>query len=322
MHYINQQDIESIDYSWHDCVDVIEQAIHCLQDQEFAQPIKPYLRYKDPVNRIIAMPAYIGGKFQKAGIKWIASFPGNIDQGIPRAHSVVILNDSDTGQPQAVINTPMLSTIRTAAVTGLFIRRHQDARPRKGLRLAILGWGPIGKTHFDMCREILKGQIESVQLYDIRPIDRSTIPEVPFPVKVADSWEEAYQHADVFMTCTVADKPYIDKAPKPGSLHLNVSLRDYTTDTYDYFKDAMFVDDWDEVCREATDVENLHIEKGLQREDTYNLDDLIHTDVLQQLPAETPVLFNPMGMAIFDIAVGTYFLDRVKTEQVGTLLAS
>ena len=322
LHYINQNDIESLDYSWKDCVDVIEQAVHCLRDEEFAQPIKPYLRYNNPINRIIAMPAYVGGKFQKAGIKWIASFPDNIHNGIPRAHSVVILNDSTTGKPQAIINTPMLSTIRTSAVSGLLIRHYKKVRPANNLKVSIIGWGPIGKMHFDMCTELLEGSIGELRLYDIRKIDPATIPATPFPVKLVDSWQEAYSDADVFMTCTVAKEPYIDAVPKPGSLHLNVSLRDYKTAVYPYFKEAIVVDDWEEVCREKTDIENLHLEKGLQEKDTYSIKDIVHNNTIGQLSAETPVLFNPMGMGIFDIAIGTYFYERMKSEQMGTALAS
>lgn len=322
LHYINQSDIETVGFSWNDCVDVIEQAVHCLNINEFAQPIKPYLRYKNPVNRIIAMPAYVGGKFQMAGIKWIASFPDNINQGIPRAHSVVILNNSATGEPRAVINTPMLSTIRTASVSGLFARKYLEARSYDKLRVGIIGWGPIGKKHFDMCCEILGDRVEQLDIYDIRPIDPETIPDAPFTVSIPDSWENMYQEADIFMTCTVAKAPYIHLTPKPGSLHLNVSLRDYTTDVYTFFKDAIFVDDWEEVCREKTDIENMHLEKGLQEEDTYSIKDLVHTDILSELDPRTPILFNPMGMGIFDIAIGTFFYESAKTKEAGTLLAS
>ncbi len=322
LHYINEADLTALPIQWNECIDVIEKAVYCLGQNEFAQPIKPYLRYKNPINRIIAMPAYVGGEFEMAGIKWIASFPQNIEQGIPRAHSVVILNDSQTGQPRAVINTPMLSTIRTSAVSGLCIRSFLKARPQSDLKVCIIGWGPIGKTHFRMCQQLLEGKIKEMCLYDIRPIDPASIPPSKFDINVVSSWEEAYADADIFMTCTVADEPYIQGPPKPGSLHLNVSLRDYTTEVFPYFEGAIFVDDWEEVCREKTDVENLHLEKGLQKEDTYDIKAMLQTEVWNQLSPKQAVIFNPMGMGIFDIAIGTYFYEKAKLEQVGTALSS
>ena len=119
---IRESDLSEIGIDWSALVQVIEEAVCCMHDNDYVQPVKPYLRYRNPKNRIIAMPAFIGGDINKAGIKWIASFPGNIKNGIPRAHSVVILNHADTGEPLAIVSTALLSVIRTATVSGLVIK--------------------------------------------------------------------------------------------------------------------------------------------------------------------------------------------------------
>ena len=128
MIYLNENDLKNIGVNWNEVVDTIEKATRCLADKDYSQPIKPYLRYGDLKNRIIAMPAFVGGDINKAGIKWIASFPDNINNNIPRAHSVVILNNADTGKPEAIVNTAKLSMIRTAGVTGSIIRAYKKTR--------------------------------------------------------------------------------------------------------------------------------------------------------------------------------------------------
>ena len=309
---LNEEDIQDIGINWHETTDVISKAVINMSLGDFSQPVKPYLRFRNLKNRIIAMPAFIGGEISTAGIKWIASFPDNIKINKPRAHSIVILNDADTGEPLGIITTALLSVIRTASVTGLLIKYFNQARPLKNLKLGIVGFGPIGQYHLKMCLALLGDKIDQVMLYDLRPIPADKITDSR--VKVVSSWQEAYANADIFITCTVSDKPYIDLPPKQGSLHANVSLRDYKTSVFDWFKKAIIVDSWDEICREKTDIEMMHIEKGLQSADTKSIIDIVTGHCLETYDITTPVMFNPMGMAVFDIALGAYYYKAAKAR--------
>lgn len=310
----NENDLLEIGIDWERTVSMIEEAVKCLADGDFSQPIKPYLRYRNPKNRIIAMPAFVGGNINMAGIKWIASFPENIDQGIPRAHSVVILNEADTGRPLGTIDTPLLSVIRTTSVSGLVFKYFNELRSPQSIKIGMTGFGPIGQYHAKMCFDLFGDIIDKMSIYDLRKIDESLFEDSR--MEVAGSWEEAYDDADVFITCTVSDAPYINKKPKAGSLHLNVSLRDYTIDTHDWFKEAMYVDDWEEVNREKTDIEMMHIHKGLEKEDTHSIVDMVVGNTFSTHSAETPIMFNPMGMAVFDIAIGSYYYHAEPVQTI------
>jgi ornithine cyclodeaminase len=160
-----------------------------------------------------------------------------------------------------------------------------------------------------MCLALLGEKISKISLYDIREINSSIINEDP-RIEIAGSWKEAYIDSDVFITCTVSDGAYIDSMPKAGSLHLNVSLRDYTTEVYEWFKDAIIVDDWVEVCREKTDIENMHLKCGLVKSNTHSIIDLVKNDCIAQYHPSQPIMFNPMGMAIFDIAIANFYYEQ------------
>jgi ornithine cyclodeaminase len=312
----------AVGIDWSATVAAIAAAARIVSAGDFAQPIKPYLRYGDARNRIIAMPAFVGGDVDAAGIKWIASFPGNLDRGIPRAHSVVILNVSATGEPHTIINTPLLSVLRTASVSGLMLQRVREVRGRRPVRVSILGWGPIGQYHARMCAALLGDDLARLSVYDPRPIADEALDGFACETVVAKSWQEAYDDADVVITCTVAERPYINRRPKPGSLQLNVSLRDYRTELFPFVRDGIVVDDWDEVCREQTDIEMMHKECGLKRSQTRSLFEVIEDDRwLRSLSSDAVLMFNPMGMAVFDIAIATHYARAARDAGVGAVLS-
>lgn len=318
MRYLNTNDIRSVAFDWRELVKVVHEAIITMSCGDFSQPIKPYLRYRDISNRIIAMPAFVGGTFEVAGIKWIASFPGNVLKGLKRAHSITILNEAHTGIPVCIINSPLISGLRTAAVSGLVIEKVLSYRPiKQALIVGICGFGPIGQIHLDMITSMLGRQVGQCKLYDIKGIDPEDIKEeYKGRVAICKSFEECYKECDIFVTATVANQPYIYQGPKPGSLHLNVSLRDYKPIIKQYLG-RILVDNWEEVCRENTDIENMSKSEGLRREDTLDLTDIFLHDKLDDLSSQEVLMFNPMGMAIFDIAIGNYYFKKAVSQRIG-----
>jgi len=93
--------------------------------------------------RLMAMPAYLGGKFQTSGVKWYGSNIANRDKGLPRSILMMILNDIDTGAPLAYMSANLLSAYRTGAIPGVGARH----LAREGSKvIGLLGPGVMGKT--------------------------------------------------------------------------------------------------------------------------------------------------------------------------------
>ena len=320
MLYLNNSNINEIGIDWDENIDVIEKSAKLLHQNKFVQPIKPYLRYGDMTNRIIAMPAYIGGDIEAAGIKWVASFPKNINKNIQRAHSVLILNEANTGVPIAIFNSGLLSGIRTAAVSGLMIKYFLKNRSLEKINIGIIGWGQIGKLHFQMVTNLLKEKIDNIFLFDLRKIDLNDIDTTwKNQIKICESWQDTYLETDIFMTCTVSKERYVDKAPKKGALLLNISLRDFQPEIYNHTK-SIVVDDWSEVCRENTDIEAMHLKYGLKKEDTKSIAEVVVEEAIANFPVENAIMFNPMGMAIFDMSIANNYYKLAQEKRIGTTL--
>jgi ornithine cyclodeaminase len=323
MKYLSDVDITNLRPSWKEMCDVITDAIETLSLGDYAQPIKPYLQYRCQENRIIAMPAFLGGKTNFAGIKWIASFPKNLEIKKPRAHAITVLNNSDTGEPQAIFNANQLSGLRTAAVSGVVLLYLMGIKKEKNLNVGICGFGPIGQLHAEMVRDLFPEQISQIKIFDIN-LERRNLSKENAHFQKASSWEEAYRDADIFITCTNSSKRYINILPKKGSIHLNVSLRDYQPDVVKE-STMIIVDDWDEVCRENTDIEVVKEIYGLDRNGVCSLEELIGkkrfdaASILSSLERGF-LSFHPMGMAVFDIAMAGMFVKKAERKNVGVRL--
>ena len=103
----------------------------------------PNMPKPTPDRRFMAMPAYLGGSFNTAGMKWYGSNIANRDKGLPRSILMFVLNDADTGAPLAFMSANLLSAYRTGAVPGVGARY----LARKDSKIVgILGPGVMAKT--------------------------------------------------------------------------------------------------------------------------------------------------------------------------------
>lgn len=320
MLYLNQTHLEALGVNWGNVIDQVLLSTRELEARNYEQPIKTYLRYGDKKNRIIAMPAYLGGTIHTSGIKWIASFPCNLDKGLNRASSVTVLNDADTGYPFCIINTSAISVIRTASVTGMVLKKFivDQGREDSIKKIGIIGFGPIGQMHLSMLSYLFKN-VEEVVVSDLRDIADAKLKaasgSLQNQVISSKHWQDAYGDMDLVITCTNTTDRYIDLPPKKGSYQMNISLRDYQPQIKKFI-DFMVVDNWIEVCREDTDIEVMHKNFNLLESEVHEIPKILFGAGHFPGSGDT-VMVNPMGMSVYDIVVARHYYELAKVNKVG-----
>jgi len=318
-------------------VDAVSEAFALHARREIAQPLKPYLRWQARgsggvvpnrsghiADRIIAMPAYVGGDQPMAGLKWIGSKHDNPARGLERASALIVLNDPDTHYPVAVMEGALISAARTAAVTAVAACH----LARRGFEtVTCVGCGPIGTHHVFTLLEQFPS-VGTVWLYDLKESAAVVLAEgvtahhPKVDVRIAADAESAVRAGEVIVTATVADRPWLPAAwLRPGSLLSNVSIMDAARDVF-LSADKVVVDDWEQCNREGKVIHQLTTEGSFSREQ-------LHAELGEVVIGARPgregddevILLNSMGMAVIDVACAKAIYHRARQAKIGIWLS-
>lgn len=155
-----------------------------------------------------AMPAHLRGGDPDAredlvGMKWVAGFPTNNERGLPAIHALVVLNDPATGVPTAILDGGPITASRTAAISGVAIRRFGPRRDEP-VRAALIGAGVQGRSHLAILGHVLPGV--SLAVFDRHPDRAASLAEaaraIPgiATVTVGPDARRTIEDADVVVT--------------------------------------------------------------------------------------------------------------------------
>ncbi|MER5899412.1 2,3-diaminopropionate biosynthesis protein SbnB [Streptomyces mirabilis] len=301
-------------------IEAVADAYRIHAQGDTAVPHSIFLRFPgQPRNRIIGLPAYRGGEKPAAGMKWISSFPANIDRGIQRANAAIILNSLETGRPEALVEGSLISAKRTAASAAL--AAELLTRDRRPDGLSLIGCGVINLEILRHTRAAVPG-LKTVTLYDSSAERAASfaaqaaeaVPEARV-VTVATA-EEALAAHGLVSIATSAIEPHLDlRAAVPGTVVLHISLRDLLPES---LLDAHnIVDDVDHALRERT---SLHLAEQLAGHHDF-IDPTIGELLLDEgtftpQPGRT-IVYAPFGLGVLDIALADDVLTTARQKGLG-----
>ena len=169
---------------------LVEQTYRSMANGGVELPPKPGIHPRS--NAFIhAMPAYLRDE-DVVALKWIAGYRANKARGLPYLNGLIILSDPETGVPSVVMDAAEITATRTAAASGVCIRRWAPPGWRTA---AILGCGVQGHRHAAIV-EFLNGDAV-IQAYDPHP---ERVASLDGAVAPSASAREAVEGAEVVIT--------------------------------------------------------------------------------------------------------------------------
>ncbi len=197
--YLSRAEVAGLGLTMAEIVDAVENAFVELGNGRVEMPPKPGIHPGEGGNNFIhAMPAYIPA-MESAGIKWVGGFPGNQARDLPYISGLLILNDTETGIPIAVMDCTWITAMRTGAASAVSAK--YLARPESAV-IGILACGVQGHTNLEAMNVLFP--LKTVKAYDINGVQAAGLAEfaetLGLDVEIVDEPKKAVTGCDIVVT--------------------------------------------------------------------------------------------------------------------------
>ena len=293
--------------------------------------------------RFMAMPAYLGGKYQMAGMKWYGSNCENKASGLPRSILMMMLNDKDTGAPLALMSANLVSCYRTGAIPGVGAKYLAG---KDSETVTIIGPGVMGRTcllaFLSVCPKITTVKVKGRGLRSLHAFEEFVKKECPQiqQIIVCDSMEEAVKDSDIICVTSTApvkeiDFPYIaEDWVKKGALICLPSAARFDDDflinrckkvvdnykLYEAWAEEFPYPSYEMVQSIGSKFTAYLHEGRSQREDIVDIADIINKKHPGRESDDEIIVYSVGGMPVEDIAWGGTVYRNALKEGIGVEL--
>lgn len=303
----------------------------------------PEMPVDGPDRRFMAMPAYLGGKFDMAGMKWYGSNAENREKGLPRSILMLTLNDKDTGAPLAYMSANILSAYRTGAVPGVGFKyfAKEDAET-----IGIVGPSVMSKTALAAAMAVRP----TIKIVKVKGRGKKSLDKFISHVKkeypgvdiyAVETIEEAVRDSDIVSVSTSSPTgnpelyPYIaEEWIKPGAIIESTAALRFDDDfiinrartvtdnimLYEAWEEEMKPDAYNTIPIPAVRVEDLIVQGKMKKEQIDDLGDVLLGKTPVHRKEGEIVIYSVGGMPTEDVAWGTMVYRNAIKKGIGTKL--
>jgi ornithine cyclodeaminase len=237
--------------------------------------------------------------------KLVSFCPGNRESGQPPIYGTVVLSNSKTGKPLAVMDGSKITALRTAAVTAAGIKILSPSGSRS---LGIIGTGIQGL--FQALFACSVRDIDEIRAYDQNrkylKIFSEELQKRNAAIKIieANDSSEVALNSEIIITATNSHDPVFPDDKDLFSGKTFIGIGSYKPDCMEFpeqlFRqvDQIFIDTWDGK-KESGDLITPVKNNWVKEDKIYRIGDLISGNI--GLSSNLTRLFKTVGSAIFDL---------------------
>jgi ornithine cyclodeaminase/alanine dehydrogenase-like protein (mu-crystallin family) len=252
-----------------------------------------------------AMPGYVGGVLET---KLVSLFP----RSEPSHQAVIVVFDSETGAPAALVDGTWITAVRTAAASALAVR--VLARKDAGV-LAVLGAGVQARSHLDAVRRARS--FDEVRIAN-RSYERAATLASDLGAVASRSFEEAVRGADVVCACTHASEPIVRREWLEPGTHVSsvgASQEGPELDAATVTAGLLVVES--RVAFEPPPAGSFELQ-GVDPSSAAELGEILSGERDGRSSDDQITVYKSMGHAVEDAAAAAIVLETARAEGVGT----
>jgi ornithine cyclodeaminase/alanine dehydrogenase-like protein (mu-crystallin family) len=303
---------------------VVTEALVAHARGEAILPVKTSV-VLDPTTqaRCNAMPAALP-KAGVIGVKWVSVFPENpARHRVPTVAAVMVVSNASNGSPLAILDATLVSNMRTGAMTAV-AARHLARRASE--TAALVGAGAQGQTQLlglaTGCPGLKRVRVAAKTPDEAERFVRAMALWAPgVGLEAAPSVEAAARQADVIVTATSAQQPFLRAEwIAPGSLYVHVAQLE---DEFGVARqaDRIVVDHWETLKKGRQTLSVMYREGLLKDSDIYaELCEIVAGIKPGRERESERIYFSTVGMAHVDLAVAATLMEEARRLGLGTPL--
>ena len=319
---LSHTDVEEL-LSMQECIDTMSEVLSSLTRGEIYNPLRSAIQPPGASGLLSTMPAYRSGKRAAYVLKEVCVFPSNPEKGLDAHQGAVLLHSAETGQLMAVMNASVITSIRTAAVSGLattFLAREEASE------LAIVGTGVQARKQLEamsLARNFSRVRVVDLHLERAREFASECRGRYNFSIEPTVDVESAVKDADVIVTVTNASEPVLQRDWIRAGVHINAIGSSVSTareiDTATMKDSRLFVDRRESTLNESGDYLFAAKEGAIGPDHIQaELGEILVGEAKGRQTAEEITLFKSLGIAAEDLAAAQYLYDKALAEKKGS----
>jgi ornithine cyclodeaminase/alanine dehydrogenase-like protein (mu-crystallin family) len=258
-------------------------------------------------------------------MKAVSIFPGNAERGLPVTTGLMLVNDSDTGLPLALMDAEYLTALRTGAATGLATRTLANPETKVA---ALIGTGGQAACQLLVMLDVLP--LETVYVFSRKPANaesfcREQRESAGACRLVPTSSRQVLRECGLITTATSSKVPVFTDDEIAAGVHIN-GIGSFRPDMSEVPSETVcratvFVDHREAALREAGDVVNPMTQGRLPADYApAELGEVLLGERRGRTSLEQTTFFKSVGNAAQDIVCAREILVIAEREGLGQIV--